>query len=200
MFALGQVITQVPAVLGRRLDPRAGVNLTWGQVQAGSAHNAIPATGSVRGHPVTGGNEVSSVTTLTLGGFTGRLKAIGRPNSTSVRRFRGKKFAIEALLQKRQTVNAVFTRLAEEVAEVRSQWSGNSAPIAVIELDRLSSVMQRASLMQQSVARSTAELESRSVYGLNACDADLQNAVSLLGKLRLEVRVSAARAAANGAA
>ncbi|WNB84996.1 amidohydrolase [Cellulomonas sp. ATA003] len=49
VFALGQVITQVPAVLGRRLDPRSGVNLTWGAVQAGSAHNAIPASGSVRG-------------------------------------------------------------------------------------------------------------------------------------------------------
>ena len=49
VFALGQVITQVPAVLGRRLDPRSGVNLTWGAVQAGSTHNAIPAAGSVRG-------------------------------------------------------------------------------------------------------------------------------------------------------
>ncbi len=49
VYALGQVITQVPAVLGRRLDPRSGVNLTWGAVQAGSAHNAIPAAGSVRG-------------------------------------------------------------------------------------------------------------------------------------------------------
>jgi amidohydrolase len=49
VYALGQVITQVPAVLGRRLDPRSGVNLTWGAVQAGSAHNAIPASGSVRG-------------------------------------------------------------------------------------------------------------------------------------------------------
>jgi amidohydrolase len=49
VFALGQVITQVPAVLGRRLDPRSGVNLTWGAVQAGTAHNAIPASGSVRG-------------------------------------------------------------------------------------------------------------------------------------------------------
>jgi len=49
VFALGQVITQVPAVLGRRLDPRSGVNLTWGAVQAGTTHNAIPATGSVRG-------------------------------------------------------------------------------------------------------------------------------------------------------
>lgn len=49
VFALGQVITQVPAVLGRRLDPRSGVNLTWGQVHAGSANNAIPSTGTVRG-------------------------------------------------------------------------------------------------------------------------------------------------------
>jgi amidohydrolase len=49
VYALGQVITQVPAVLGRRLDPRSGVNLTWGAVQAGQAHNAIPAAGSVRG-------------------------------------------------------------------------------------------------------------------------------------------------------
>nr|WP_051480723.1 amidohydrolase [Cellulomonas sp. KRMCY2] len=49
VFALGQVITQVPAVLGRRLDPRSGVNLTWGQVHAGTANNAIPSTGTVRG-------------------------------------------------------------------------------------------------------------------------------------------------------
>ena len=49
VFALAQVVTQVPAVLGRRLDPRSGVNLTWGEIHAGSAHNAIPAVGSVRG-------------------------------------------------------------------------------------------------------------------------------------------------------
>lgn len=49
VYALGQIITQVPAVLGRRLDPRSGVNLTWGAVHAGQAHNAIPTTGTVRG-------------------------------------------------------------------------------------------------------------------------------------------------------
>ncbi|MEG3615627.1 amidohydrolase [Isoptericola haloaureus] len=49
VYALGQVITQVPAVLGRRLDPRSGVNLTWGAVEAGNAHNAIPATGVAKG-------------------------------------------------------------------------------------------------------------------------------------------------------
>ncbi len=49
VFALGQLITQLPAVLGRRLDPRAGVNLTWGAVHAGRAPNAIPASGSLTG-------------------------------------------------------------------------------------------------------------------------------------------------------
>lgn len=49
VYALGQVITQAPAVLGRRIDPRAGVNLTWGSVQAGSAANAIPSLGIVTG-------------------------------------------------------------------------------------------------------------------------------------------------------
>jgi amidohydrolase len=49
VFALGQVITDVPAILGRRLDPRWGVNLTWGSVHAGTATNAIPASGTLDG-------------------------------------------------------------------------------------------------------------------------------------------------------
>lgn len=49
VYVLGQIVTQVPAVLGRRLDPRSGVNLTWGAVQAGAAHNAIPTSGVLRG-------------------------------------------------------------------------------------------------------------------------------------------------------
>lgn len=49
VYALGEIITQVPSVLGRRLDPRSGVNMTWGSVQAGSAPNAIPMTGMITG-------------------------------------------------------------------------------------------------------------------------------------------------------
>ncbi|WP_461023188.1 amidohydrolase [Thalassiella azotivora] len=49
VFALGQVVVGVPAVLGRRLDPRAGSNLTWGTVQAGGAPNVVPATGCAQG-------------------------------------------------------------------------------------------------------------------------------------------------------
>ena len=44
-FALAKVVTELPAVLSRRLDPRAGVSVVWGSVHAGRRHNVIPATG-----------------------------------------------------------------------------------------------------------------------------------------------------------
>jgi amidohydrolase len=47
--ALGELVSRVPGVLARRVDPRAGVNLVWGQVSAGSAVNVIPRTGVAAG-------------------------------------------------------------------------------------------------------------------------------------------------------
>ncbi len=48
-FALGSLITQLPAVLSRKFDPRTGASLVWGQVNAGNAANVIPAVGELRG-------------------------------------------------------------------------------------------------------------------------------------------------------
>ena len=48
-FALGKLVTELPGILSRRLDPRAGVSVVWGLVQAGSTHNVIPASGRVAG-------------------------------------------------------------------------------------------------------------------------------------------------------
>jgi amidohydrolase len=48
-YALGKVVTELPSILSRRLDPRAGVSVVWGVVRAGSAVNVIPATGRVGG-------------------------------------------------------------------------------------------------------------------------------------------------------
>jgi amidohydrolase len=48
-YALAKVVTDLPAVLSRRLDPRAGASLVWGMVRAGSAKNVIPATGEAMG-------------------------------------------------------------------------------------------------------------------------------------------------------
>ncbi len=49
VFALGKVVTEVPAALSRRLDPRAGAALVWGVIEAGRAANVIPSSGMVQG-------------------------------------------------------------------------------------------------------------------------------------------------------
>ena len=48
-FALAKVTTELPAVLSRRIDPRAGVSMVWGSLHAGSAANVIPDHGVVTG-------------------------------------------------------------------------------------------------------------------------------------------------------
>jgi len=48
-YALARLVTELPAALSRRLDPRAGVSLVWGMVHAGSAKNVIPSTGEASG-------------------------------------------------------------------------------------------------------------------------------------------------------
>jgi amidohydrolase len=49
VFALGKVITEVPAMLSRRVDARSGMLLVWGAVSAGVAPNTIPHDGVLRG-------------------------------------------------------------------------------------------------------------------------------------------------------
>ncbi|AWB93260.1 amidohydrolase [Aeromicrobium chenweiae] len=48
-YALGSLLVQLPAVLSRRFDPRAGASMVWGQVQSGNAANVIPSSGELRG-------------------------------------------------------------------------------------------------------------------------------------------------------
>jgi amidohydrolase len=49
VYALAKVVTDVPAALSRRVDPRSGLSLVWGRVDAGSAANAIPRVGEAEG-------------------------------------------------------------------------------------------------------------------------------------------------------
>jgi amidohydrolase len=58
VHALGTVITGLPALLSRRVDPRSGTVLVWGAVHAGEAPNAVPETGLLRGTLRTGDHEV----------------------------------------------------------------------------------------------------------------------------------------------
>ncbi|HEY2044882.1 MAG TPA: amidohydrolase [Jatrophihabitans sp.] len=49
VYALGKLITELPGLLSRRVDPRSALSLVWGAVTAGAAANAIPPTGQLRG-------------------------------------------------------------------------------------------------------------------------------------------------------
>jgi amidohydrolase len=49
VYALGKIVTELPAMLSRRVDPRSSLSLVWGQVSAGNAPNAIPDIGVASG-------------------------------------------------------------------------------------------------------------------------------------------------------
>jgi amidohydrolase len=58
VHALGIVITGLPSLLSRRIDPRSGTLLVWGAVQAGEAANIVPQEGLLRGVLRTGDRRV----------------------------------------------------------------------------------------------------------------------------------------------
>ena len=58
VHALGTVITGLPALLSRRVDPRSGTVLVWGTVQAGQAANIVPREGLLRGTLRTGDRDI----------------------------------------------------------------------------------------------------------------------------------------------
>lgn len=49
VHALATLVSHLPAALSRRVDPRAGLTVVWGRVQAGAAANAIPMEGEAEG-------------------------------------------------------------------------------------------------------------------------------------------------------
>ncbi|WP_052053803.1 M20 family metallopeptidase [Rhodococcoides fascians] len=57
VYALGTVITGLPGMLSRRIDPRTSTVMVWGAVVAGQAPNAIPQTGMLTGTVRTGDHE-----------------------------------------------------------------------------------------------------------------------------------------------
>jgi len=49
VYGMGTVITGLPGVLSRRIDPRYGTVMVWGAANAGVAANAIPQIGTLAG-------------------------------------------------------------------------------------------------------------------------------------------------------
>ena len=49
VYALSRAVVEVPSLLARRVDPRAGVSLMFGMLNAGTVANAIPIEGTAKG-------------------------------------------------------------------------------------------------------------------------------------------------------
>lgn len=49
VYALAKIVTELPAALSRRVDPRSSLSLVWGRISAGSVANAIPDDGIAQG-------------------------------------------------------------------------------------------------------------------------------------------------------
>jgi amidohydrolase len=49
VMAAAKLATEVPAVLGRRVDPRSGMSIVWGRIEAGHTANVIPQHAELEG-------------------------------------------------------------------------------------------------------------------------------------------------------
>jgi amidohydrolase len=73
VHALGTVITGLPTLLSRRVDPRSGTVLVWGAVHAGEAANAVPQDGVLRGTLRTSDRETWAELEPLVAGLVGSL-------------------------------------------------------------------------------------------------------------------------------
>lgn len=87
VYGMGTVITGLPGVLSRRLDPRHGTVMVWGAANAGIAANAIPQVGTLAGTVRTASRdtwmEMESLVSETVSGL---LAPLGIEHSLQYRR------------------------------------------------------------------------------------------------------------------
>lgn len=87
VYGMGTVITGLPGVLSRRIDPRHGTVMVWGAANAGVAANAIPQIGTLAGTVRTASREtwlmMESLVSETVSGL---LAPLGIEHSLQYRR------------------------------------------------------------------------------------------------------------------
>ncbi len=87
VYGLGTLITGLPGVLSRRIDPRHATVMVWGAVNAGVAANAIPQTGSVAGTVRTASRETwLQMESLVAETVSGLLAPLGIEHTMQYRR------------------------------------------------------------------------------------------------------------------
>ncbi len=123
VYGLGTVITGLPGVLSRRIDPRNGTVLVWGAVNAGVAANAIPQTGVLSGTVRT----ASRHTWLELEGLireavTGLLSPLGIEHT--LRYHRGVPPVVNEDVSTRILTHAIETVGPDALADTRQSGGG----------------------------------------------------------------------------
>ncbi len=87
VYGMGTVITGLPGVLSRRIDPRHGTVMVWGAANAGVAANAIPQIGGLAGTVRTASREAwLEMESLVHEIVSGLLAPLGIEHSLQYRR------------------------------------------------------------------------------------------------------------------
>jgi len=87
VYGMGTVITGLPGVLSRRIDPRHGTVMVWGAANAGVAANAIPQSGTLAGTVRTASREAwLEMEDLVQDIVSGLLSPLGIAHSLQYRR------------------------------------------------------------------------------------------------------------------
>ena len=87
VYGMGTVITGLPGVLSRRIDPRHGTVMVWGAANAGVAANAIPQIGTLAGTVRTASRETwLEMESLVSETVSGLLAPLGIEHSLQYRR------------------------------------------------------------------------------------------------------------------
>jgi amidohydrolase len=123
VYGLGTLITGLPGVLSRRIDPRNSTVMVWGAVNAGIAANAIPQAGTLAGTVRTGSREtwlsMESIVRETVSDLLAPLRI-----EHSLRYRRGVPPVVNEELSTRMLVHAIEAIGPDVLADTRQSGGG----------------------------------------------------------------------------
>lgn len=123
VYGLGTLITGLPGVLSRRIDPRHSTVMVWGAVNAGVAANAIPQTGVLAGTVRTASRDTwIEMEDLVSEAVTGLLAPLGIEHTLHYHR--GVPPVVNEEVSTRILVHAIETVGPEVLADTRQSGGG----------------------------------------------------------------------------
>ncbi len=123
VYGLGTLITGLPGVLSRRVDPRTSTVMVWGAVNAGQAANAIPQSGTLSGTIRTADRETwLSLESIVRETVSGLLSPLGIEHSLQYRR--GVPPVVNEEISTRIFTHAIEAVSPDALAETRQSGGG----------------------------------------------------------------------------